>query len=64
MRSESVSVLGINLTTSMARGIGTVEVITCGYLDIGADGAMAIAFGVMVITRCAKKIAAFYIRPD
>ena len=64
MRSGSVSVLGINLTTCMDRAIGMAGLITFGSRDIGADGAMAIAFGVMVITRCANKIAAFYIRPD
>jgi hypothetical protein len=64
MRSGSVSVLGINLTTCMDRAIGMAGLITFGFPDIGADGAMAITFGVMVITRCANKIAAFYIRPD
>ena len=37
-------------------GILTGGAITCGYRDISAGGAITIAFGVMVITRCGKKI--------
>ena len=52
MRSGSVSTLGINHTTFMARDIGTVELITFGSRDIG-PGVMAIKSGFTAITECA-----------
>jgi hypothetical protein len=53
MRSGSVSTLGINLTTFMARDIGTVELITFGSRDIGTDGVTATASGFTDTTECA-----------
>jgi len=53
MRSGSVSTLGINLTTFMARDIGTVELITFGSRDIGTGGVTATASGFTAIIECA-----------
>jgi len=63
MRSGSISTLEINLTTFMARDIGTVELITFGSRDIGTDGVTATASGFTAIIECGKKIAAFHRRP-
>jgi hypothetical protein len=53
MRFPSTSTSATGAITPAGRGIGLVELITFGTQGIGAVGAMAIAFGVMVITRCA-----------
>ena len=57
MRSESISTLGINLTTFMARDIGTVELITFGSRDIGTDGVTATASGSTDTTEFADPAA-------